>query len=230
MIPVEGLMYKQLMNGSPISLIQWLPSSEYQETQTILSSYAQTVNMFHRSVELAADAEYTVSEWLNGNTNAQYCFIGTHGNSDIIGASSHSGAFASWNDVWGWFSQHRLLGGLWLGACKSSSAAEAFSRLLATEGDVIPYFYGFSEEVYPPEIEAILGCLIEFSDINHLSDLASELDLLRNAVPGTKVELYYPAAIRNGAARYVSVDRFEEEVGVTFSKFLDQNSNRARIS
>jgi hypothetical protein len=222
-------MYKERMSGSPVSLIQWLPASEYQETQTILSSYAQTVNIFYRSVESATDAQGAVSAWLNGNTNAQYCFIGTHGNTDVIGASSEAGAFASWNEVWAWFSQHRLLGGLWLGACKSSSAAEAFSHLLSTEGDVIPYFYGFSEEVYPPEIEAILGCLIEFSDLNHLSDLASELDRLRNAVTGTMVELYYPAATRNGAQRYVSVDRFEEEVGVTFSRFLDQNSSRARI-
>jgi hypothetical protein len=223
-------MYKERMSGSPISLIQWLPASEYQETQAILSSYAQTVNMFHRSVKSAADAQSAVSAWLNGNTNSQYCFIGTHGSPDVIGASSQPGAFASWSEVWSWFSQHQLLGGLWLGACKSSSAAEAFSRLLSTQGDVIPYFYGFSEEIYPREIEAILGCLIEFSDINHLSDLASELDLLRNAVPGTTVELYYPARTLNGAARYVSVDRFEEEVGDTFSDFLDQNSHRARIS
>ena len=61
MIPAEELMYKERMNGSPISLIQWLPASEYQETQTILSSYAQTVNMFHRSVELAADAQSACS-------------------------------------------------------------------------------------------------------------------------------------------------------------------------
>jgi len=182
--------------------------------------------MFHRSVELAADAQSAVSEWLNGNTNAQYCFIGTHGNTDLIGSSSQAGAFVSWDEVWSWFSPHRLLGGLWLGACKSSSAAEAFSRLLSTQGNVIPYFYGFAEEIYPPEIEAILGSLIEFSDADHLTDLASELNVLRSAVPGTKVELYYPAATRNGAARYVNFDRFEDEVGITFSEFLDRNGSR----
>ena len=214
------------MDKSPISLIQWLPASEYQETQAILSSYAQTVNMFHRSVELAADAQSAVSEWLNGNMNAQYCFIGTHGNADLIGSSKQAGAFATWDEVWSWFEPHRLMGGLWLGACQSSSAAEPFSRLLSTSGNVIPYFYGFAEKIYPPEIEAILGSLIKFSDGDHLTDLASELNVLRSAVPATKVELYYPAATRNGAARYVNVDRFQEEVGITFSEFLDQNASR----
>jgi len=193
-----------------------------------LNAYAQTVNIFHRSVELAADAQSAVSEWLNCNTNAQYCFIGTHGNSTGIGASSRPGAFASWDEIWAWFSPHSLLGGLWLGAYNSSSAAEAFSRLLSTDGDVVPYFYGFREEIDPSEIEAILGHLIEFSDINHQSDLGSDLNLLRDAVPKTTVELYYPAATRNGIARYVNVERFEEEVGVTFSEFLDQNGNRVR--
>lgn len=215
------------MDGSPISLIQWLPASEYQETQAILSSYAETVNMFHRSVESASDAQSAVSEWLNGNSNAQYCFIGTHGNTALIGSSSQAGASATWDEVWSWFEPHRLLGGLWLGACQSSSAAEPFSRLLSARGNVIPYFYGFAEEIYPPEIEAILGTLIKFSDVDHHTDLASELDVLRRAVPATKVELYYPAGTRKGAERYVNVDRFEEEVGITFSKFLDRNASRA---
>lgn len=170
-------------------MIQWLPASEYQETQAILSSYAQTVNMFHRSVESAADAQCAVSEWLKDNLNAQYCFIGTHGNTALIGSSGQAGAFATWDEVWSWFEPHRLLGGLWLGACQSSSAAEPFSRLLATQGNVIPFFYGFAEEIYPPEIEAILRSLIDFSDGVHLTDLASELNVLRTAVPATKVEL-----------------------------------------
>jgi hypothetical protein len=218
------------MTESPISFIQWLRPTEYHETQTILKSYAQSVNMFHRSVQTKSEAKQAVIEWIKDNDNAQYCFLGSHGLLDdqgalaAIGAANGPGYYASCAEIWEWFSHGCLLGGLWLGACKSSLAAVAFSKLLNTDGNVIPHLFGFSDEIYSHDIEATLRLLIDFSDIDHQSDLADQLTFLRRAIPATKIELYYPAYTLDRSTRYVNVDVFEEEVGVTFSDFLDRNA------
>lgn len=216
------------MSQSPISLIQWLLASEYQETQAVLKSFAESVSIFHRSARLASDIHGALNDWLNANMNAQYCFLGAHGSPEAIGASTNPGEFVTWEEVWRWFLPHQLLGGLWLGACNSSMAADAFSRFLSRDGPVIPHFYGFKDEIFDEEIEAILRCLIDFSDVDHESDLSSELELLRHAVPGTAVQLYYPAATLDGNMRYVNVDHMEEELGQTFVELLDSNRNRIR--
>ncbi len=117
--------------------------------------------------------------------------------------------------------------GLWLGACKSSDAAVALSPFL-TSGvrAAIPHIYGFSDSIYPAEILLILLKLIAFTDIDNFPCLDEELEQLRAAVPGTKVELFYPATTRSGTTEYVNVDDIPDKVGMTFRQLLESKGLR----
>jgi len=129
--------------------------------------------------------------------------------------------------LWRWFAQGKLIGGLWLGACKSSDAAVALSPFLTGCVQIaIPYICGFSESIYPDEIEGILLKLIEFTGIDNFPFLDEELEQLRAAVQGTKIEMFYPACTLSGTTEYVNVDEMPGKVGLTFRQLLEQKSSR----
>jgi hypothetical protein len=223
------------MSTSPICLLQWLERGEYSETTAALATFAHKVNIEHAEVRTKLQAERFAREWFKNNDgNAQYCFVGSHGILDStgvaigIGASSSADEYAEWKEIWDWCADGHLIGGLWLGACKSSHAAAALSSVLGHAlRPAIPYIYGFREEIYPyPEIEQILLKLIEFTDTDRIVSLPEELDLLRTAVPGTAIELYYPAALPGGRTEYVSVDLMPKEIGMTFPELLE---NQGRV-
>ena len=218
----------------PISLIQWLGPAEYKEAAEAVRAHGKEVDFCYREATTRDEARDSVRDWLKGNSNAQNCFIGTHGIVDGteevlgVGPTGQKGAFASWNELWQWFdSAPPLLGGLWLGACYSHAAASAFSELWRSSGQLlVPYVFGFSDSIDATEIEKVLMKLIEFSDINCEADLDSQLTILRSAVPGTKIQLFYPAADKHHCNRYVNVDEYENEVGISFSEQLDNNRSR----
>jgi hypothetical protein len=233
MIKVNTFSRRSILPNAPMSLIQWLSAHEYKEAGQAVLAYKSEVDFFYRDLGLKQEAALAIGEWLAENDNTQNCFIGTHGirnlNGEIlgIGAAGDRDRFATWEEVWNWFGSGRFLGGLWLGSCYSSAAAEAFAPLWATSRQLlVPYIFGFSDSILPKEIEEILFKLIDFSDINNRLYLDQQLDGLRRAVPGTKIELFYPAADKSGYQRYVNVDRFDEEVGISFSQHLENNRNR----
>jgi hypothetical protein len=219
---------------SPIALIQWLKPNEYRETKVALAKFAGEVNMYHSDVLTKEAAAHALQTWFQQSAgNTQYCFLGAHGITDQagtaigIGSSGRTGEFVTWQELWDWYAQCELEGGLWLGACKSSDAAAALSPFIAGKPQLaIPHIYGFSESIYPSEIQQILLKLLEFTSIDNPLCLDEELAQLRAAVPGTKIELYYPAATLTGSSEYVSVDEMLEKTGVTFRQLLEQKANR----
>ncbi len=69
-----------------------------------------------------------------------------------IGVSQNASEHAKWGELWTWYEQGELLGGLWLGACRTRAAATAFTPFLQTaERIVIPYIYSFSD----PHVESL---------------------------------------------------------------------------
>jgi hypothetical protein len=220
------------MSASPICLLQWLKPGEYRETRAALSAFATKVNIEHADVRTKVQAADALQSWLKNNTgNTQYCFIGAHGIEEPdaaigVGATGNADEYAEWYEVWDWFSQGDLIGGLWLGACKSSHAASAFSTLLArSKYPAIPHFYGFSDEIYPyPEIEEILMKLIELTGTERVVPLYDELDLLRAAVPGTAIELYYPVSTPLTTPEYVNVDQMVDKIGMNFRQLLENQA------
>ena len=117
-----------------------------------------------------SEAEDALRTWFRDSAgNTQYCFIGAHGIVDStgtaigIGASGEATEFVDWKELWKWFAQGELTGGLWLGACRSTDAAVALSPFLTNVQIAIPQIYGFSDSIYPPEILLILLKLIAFS-------------------------------------------------------------------
>lgn len=218
----------------PISLIQWLRPGEYHETQVALAAFAGEVNIYHSDVLTKAEAARALQTWFQENVgNTQYCFLGAHGITEGagavigIGASGKAGEFVSWQELWDWYAQGELKGGLWLGACKSSSVAAALSPFLTgTPQLAIPYIYGFGESIYPSEIQQILLKLLEFTRIENPPWLDEELAQLRTAVPGTKIELYYPASTSTGRREYVNVDEMPQKIGATFRRLLEGQARR----
>jgi hypothetical protein len=219
----------------PISLIQWLKPDEYRETKPALARFADEVNIYHADVLTKKQAEDALQTWFRDSAgNSQYCFIGAHGvlgptGAAIgIGASGEAGEFVDWQELWNWFAQDKreLRGGLWLGACKSSDAAVSLSPFLTSGLTVaIRYIYGFSDCIYPPEIEQILSKLLEFTGIENPPYLDEELEQLRVAVPNTKIELFYPASTKSGTSEYVNVDDMPEGIGKTFRQLLEDNGS-----
>lgn len=220
------------MPNCPISLIQWLKGGQHREAQTALKRFADThkVNIFHDDVLKKAQAEHALQRWFGDSAgNSQYCFIGAHGikgetgTAIGIGASDNPGEFVTWGELWKWFVQGHLMGGLWLGACESSDAAVALSpSLTGCVGPAIPYIYGFSESIHSKEIEKILLKLIEFTRIENFPYLPEELGLIRAAVPGSKIEMFYPACTLSGTKEYVNVDWMLEKTGLTFRELLER--------
>jgi hypothetical protein len=222
------------MSTSPISLIQWLKPNEHHETKVALAKFASEVNIYCSDVLTKAEAAHALQTWFEQSTgNAQYCFLGAHGITDRagtaigIGSSEKAGEFVTWQELWNWYAQSELDGGLWLGACKSSDAAAALSPFIAGNPQLaIPYIYGFAESIYPSEIQQILLKLLEFTCFENPPWLDEELAQLRATVPGTKIELYYPASILTGGSEYVNVDEMLEKTGVAFCQLLEQRANR----
>jgi hypothetical protein len=221
-----------MMATSPICLLQWLEPGEYRETQAALDDFAGKVNIEHADVRTSGQAAQALQSWFKNNAgNTQYCFVGTHGilgpDAPIgVGATAEIGGYAEWHEIWDWFSKGDLMGGLWLGACKSSHAAAALSPLLAKSAHpVIPHIYGFKDEIYPyPEIEHILLKLMEFTDTTQSVPLDEELELLRAAVPGTAIELYFPVASPFPTVEYVNVDQMPDKIGMDFRQLLQNQA------
>ena len=114
----------------------------------------------------------SIGKLLKNSRIAQYSFIGAHGDGSGLAAFSDSKESATWNEVWNWYAQGNLKGGLWLGACKSSYAASGFSHLLARGGALtVSYVYGRKRHLLP----TYLWCLVFYRAWNR--EIQSDADL-----------------------------------------------------
>ena len=214
---------------SPMLLLQWLPKNEYHETRTIVAEFAKSVRIAHADVQSKASAMQKVAEWFKNNPgDTQYLFIGAHGIKDDtgkcigLGASGVEDEYATWDELGEWLKAGTLVGGLWLGACKSSDAAYGFTPLISRyHRDLLGSLYGFSEEIYPPAIEKVLRKLMEFVTGSRPPYLDVELTLLRQALPESKIEMFYAANTIQQRNEYVNVDEFEARVGKAFRQHLE---------
>ena len=95
---------------------------------------------------------------------------------------------------------------------------------LSKTPSAIPYIYGFKDAVYPREIEQILLKLLEFTRTEQVVWLDEELGLLRAAVPGIAIELYYPASTSPQIVEYLNVDQMPARIGMTFRELLEMQA------
>ena len=221
--------------NAPISLIQWhdRTKSQYAETWDALVSFAEEVPLAHSEVQRAEDVKRALAEWFQKSPgNAQYSYVGAHGlitqegKCVGIGASLNPNEYAKWDEVWTWYTQGELLGGLWLGGCRTSDAATGMTPLLQTAERVsIPYIYGFSDPNVSPskELKPILLKLIELTRTDDIEWLDDELAILRRTVSNTTVELYYPAFTKAGQRKYVNVNTIEDEVRSDLSTAIGES-------
>jgi len=209
--------------NSPVCLLQWLPPNEYRETSTALDLFADQIHISHYDVDSKDEARGALERWFNNNSNSQYLFIGSHGimdaNDECIGLGTSANDFVSWSELWQWLGNALFPPVLWIGACMSSYAAKAWSPFPARPIPV-SWIMGFAEQIYPIEIKNVLLELMKTTSINRIIFVDQQLDLLRQAVPNTALELFFPAHTLAGRDEFVSVENFQAEVGISFKEFL----------
>jgi hypothetical protein len=187
--------------GSPVMLLQWLNPGEHEETRSMLAEFAASVDIAHEDVKDPTEARSAIQRWLDGNNNAQFLFIGTHGDEDGLGPTVANGV--EWGDFRDWMSAEKPVV-LWLGACKSSAAASGLSPV--PSGPLrIEAIFGFSEDVYPPEIETVLKYLLDRASKLDTRDFRAEFHAVMQLLPGSSLEAFVPRHA-DGENRYVHVD------------------------
>jgi len=209
--------------NNPVCLLQWLGPDEYHETRTALDLFADQIDISHYNVSSKNEAREALAKWFLNNSNSQYLFIGSHGIKDsgnnCIGIGSSFNDFVPWSELWDWLTKALYPPVLWLGACRSSYAAQAWSPF-PSRPIPVSWIVGFGTDIYPPEIKDILLELMKTTSINRIIYVDQQLDLLRRLIPNTSSELFFPAHTLQGLDEFVNVERFPDKVGIPFSEFL----------
>jgi hypothetical protein len=212
-------------NDAPILLLQWLGTTEYKETKTALVAFRNEVNIKHSDVRTKAGAMRAIKRWLKGNPNAQFLFIGTHGDKDGIGRSMQNGV--EWPELWAVLK--KAVGppiAVWLGACHSAFAAKAWSPVKGAAP--IDYIVGFPVAINAKEIEKVLHQLLKMTGMNPITFVDQEIPKLRRAVAKTTVLMHYKALTKAGQLEYIDFDDFSKVVGMPLNKYLKLQSQPAR--
>lgn len=189
-----------------------------------LERFADQIDISHFDVHSKNEARRAISSWLNNNPNSQFLFIGAHGITDhdrSIGLGSSAEDFVTWQELWEWLGVALYAPVLWLGACKSSDAAIAWSPFPSSPRRV-EWIAGFRTAIYPIEIKKILLRLMRTTSINPIIFVDDQLEYLRREIPATTVQLFSPAYTLNKQCEYVDVDEFDAKVGMSFRDFLNQ--------
>lgn len=187
--------------GPPVMLLQGLNPGEYAETCSILAEFAASVDIAHEDVKTPTAARTAIQHSLDGNNNAQFLFIGTHGDEDGLGPKVSNGVES--REFRNWISVDKPVV-LWLGACKSRAAARGLSPI--PSGPLrIEAIFGFSEEVYPAEIETILRYLLDRASQLDTRDFQADFHENVKLLPGSSLGAFAPRNA-DGENRYVHVD------------------------
>jgi len=205
-------------NDAPILLLQWVDAKEYKETHAALKAFSKEVKIMHADVQTKAEAIAAVEKWLCNNANAQFLFIGTHGDDDGLGPTVENGV--TWEELRSVLKKAAGSIALWLGACHSACAAKAWSPI---EGYArVDYIVGFPVAIKASEIKKVLLQLLKMTGMDGITWVDQELPKLRKAVPHTNVRMHYKALTTAGPIEYVDFDEFPKRVGMTLKEYLEQ--------
>ncbi len=205
----------------PILMIQWLKNTEYKEVFSKKTTKAGgSVDVAIVDAKNKAEVKNAIERWLVGNSNAQYLYIGTHGNEKGL---SDNGEFASYEEVWQWFSRRRRPFVVWLGACRSVNAATVWSRCIEESPAHIHVscVVGFDDDTTPSRVEDVLILLLERCQTT--SPVSDDLEILRQNYPHHRVKMHYlasPLPPAKGWIRYVDTENFAELIGESFEQYI----------
>jgi hypothetical protein len=205
-------------NDAPILLLQWLDTAEYKETHAAMKAFSHEVKIRHADVAGKAAAISAIEQWLEHNPNAQFLFIGTHGNDAGIGPAVGEGI--DWAELWGVLRKAVRPVALWLGACHSACAAKAWSPVKGHSP--VDYAVGFPKAITAGEIEKVLLQLLTMTRINPITFVDQEIPKLRKALPNSQVQMHYRALTKAGKVEYVNVDEFPQRVGMSLKEYLER--------
>lgn len=204
---------------APILLVNWL-AREIGEIDTALQSFGQEVLIKSAKSNSKEDVISVIGEWLSGNTNAQFLYIGCHGDSLGLFKDDRQPLRdrLDWEELGEVLRQHAHTVSLWLGACDSAAVARAWSG----RDDQIPvrYIVGFLGKIKAEEVSAVLQQLIKMTGHDPITYLDEELEAVRTLLPESKMVTYFKID-----KRYLLTDYFEQESGESFRKYLERQPN-----
>jgi len=210
-------------HNKPVCLLQWLPKNEYRETKKALNEYLEKIEISLYDVQSKKGAHSAIKKWLTHNSNAQYLFIGAHGikddNDNSIGIGSSDEEFVTWEELWKWLAMSKSPIVLWLGACKSSDVARAWSPTPSNTKNV-EWITSFNTDIETIEIERSLLKLLYTTGIDNIKYLDEQLQYYRSELQNIPIEQYYPVDTNDGKYEYVNVERIIEKVGCNIKEYL----------
>jgi hypothetical protein len=214
---------EQKMSSDPVCLLQWLKPGDFREVDAAWKAFSKSLNITLNVVSSKNEAIAAISEWLKGNSNSQFLYIGSHGIKDAaenyLGLGADGDDFLTWDELRALLMRARLRPVLWLGACGSSAVADAWSPIAGIRGPAA-WITSFPDPVMPRACLSMLTQSLGDTSTAKIVFLDQELPRLRKQLHPVAVEQFYPAERADGVHAYVSVDRFEAETGVDFATYL----------
>lgn len=201
----------------PILLLQWLDPDEIKEAAGPFRSFRKEVLIQYVESTTRAEALAAIRQWLRDNSNAQFLYIGSHGNDRALGANPRE--YITWSELGNLLRKTQKPVVLWLGACDSRFAAAQWKRRKQKSA---LWVVGFQGKVLPTQLKRALSRLLRMTRIDNIIGADQELPLLRKILPRTLVTMQYPICEKGYRTyRYVDVDRFPGELGFTLTQYLD---------
>lgn len=184
------------------------------------------------------DVKDAIRKWLRGSGHpddqiAQVLYIGSHGNKTGLSpiSGSKQSERMSWSELASILKPPKTPLVLWLGACNSSYAAEAWSK--AGMDVPVQVIVGFSGEPGDRDISDLLLQLVNMSNIKTrgrkprkkvLTHLPADVRKLKR-MKFKKSALAVHYKIKDGPQpEYVEVSSFRSRVGMGFEKYLDKRN------
>lgn len=202
----------------PVCLVQWLAPDEYREVHAAWTAYAPTINITLHDVRTKAEVSDAIRTWLKDNPNAQFLYIGAHGDETGFGRPDMVQDKMTWAELRTLLIEAQNPPVVWLGTCKSSSVAKAWSPIR----EYLPaaWITTFDELISPNVCERMLKRSLNDTTPDEGIFVDQELRRLRETLPGVRIKQLYPASTLQRKHEYVDVDDFETHVGVKFETFL----------
>ena len=183
-----------------------------------MRAFRKEVKIRHDDVRSKPEAIAAIKGWLQGNPNAQFLFIGTHGDDQGLGLTEQNRV--DWPELWSVLKNAVRPVALWLGACHSASAAKAWSPVKGHAP--VDYVVGFPDVIDDDEIEKVLHELLKMTGMDPVTFVDEEIPKLRRALPKTTVVMHYIAPTKAGPVEYVDTNDFPNRVGMTLTEYLEK--------
>jgi len=178
------------------------------------------------------DVLRAIENWLEANPNAQFLYIGCHGDEDglspIVGADRLT-QLITWPALGKVLSKARARITVWLGACSSSFAATNWN---SNANLLVNPIVGFSEDTNTKELKQVLKELIKRTGVEtqELSGKVGDLGLLDEDLAELqqrydKITMHY----RVPGHGYVDCANFKNAVGVELPEYLDEQCDKKQV-